>query len=95
MVNLHLERAIRILCLGAHPDDIEIGCGGTILHLLEANPDAEVCWVVFSGTESRNSTGMPGSTTVAVEGETDFGSCPARSARNSNTLAPSRRRTPT
>jgi LmbE family N-acetylglucosaminyl deacetylase len=26
---------LRLLCLGAHPDDIEIGCGGTVLRLLE------------------------------------------------------------
>ena len=38
----------RILCLGAHSDDIEIGCGGTILKLLEEHPGLEVMWVVFS-----------------------------------------------
>lgn len=40
----------RILCLGAHSDDIEIGCGGTMLRLLRTHPNAAVHWVVF-GTE--------------------------------------------
>lgn len=37
----------RVLCLGAHADDIEIGCGGTLLRLIEANPRLEVEWRVF------------------------------------------------
>jgi LmbE family N-acetylglucosaminyl deacetylase len=37
------------LCLGAHADDIEIGCGGTILTLLAARRNVECHWVVFSG----------------------------------------------
>lgn len=43
----------RILCLGAHCDDIEIGCGGTLLRLIEENPLAEVQWVVFSSNPAR------------------------------------------
>jgi len=39
---------LQILCLGAHSDDIEIGCGGTILRLREEYPDASIHWVVFS-----------------------------------------------
>ena len=39
---------LRVLCLGAHSDDIEIGCGGTILDLLRERPDADIRWVVFS-----------------------------------------------
>jgi len=39
---------LRILCMGAHSDDIEIGCGGTILRLAEEYPDCEFHWVVFS-----------------------------------------------
>jgi LmbE family N-acetylglucosaminyl deacetylase len=43
----------RILCLGAPCDDIEIGCGGTILRLLEENPSVRITWVVFSSTPQR------------------------------------------
>jgi LmbE family N-acetylglucosaminyl deacetylase len=46
--------AIReILCLGAHSDDIEIGCGGAILELIAAHPGVRVTWVVFSGNARR------------------------------------------
>ena len=37
MITCNLRGARRILCLGAHSDDIEIGCGGTILRLLETS----------------------------------------------------------
>jgi LmbE family N-acetylglucosaminyl deacetylase len=43
----------QILCLGSHCDDIEIGCGGTILHLLEEQPRTAVHWVVFASTPDR------------------------------------------
>jgi LmbE family N-acetylglucosaminyl deacetylase len=43
---------LRILCLGAHSDDIEIGCGGTILRLL-AERKADVDWIVFSANPAR------------------------------------------
>jgi LmbE family N-acetylglucosaminyl deacetylase len=43
----------RILALGAHADDIEIGCGGTLLRLLEEHPGLEVTWVVFCSTPER------------------------------------------
>jgi LmbE family N-acetylglucosaminyl deacetylase len=43
----------KILALGAHADDIEIGCGGTILRLLEENPASEVCWVVLGASGQR------------------------------------------
>jgi len=42
-----------VLCLGAHADDIEIGCGGTILHWAEQSPDLAFHWVVFSANGER------------------------------------------
>jgi LmbE family N-acetylglucosaminyl deacetylase len=39
---------LTVLCLGAHSDDIEIGCGGTILRLAQEYPDTVFHWVVFS-----------------------------------------------
>lgn len=41
-----------VLCLGAHSDDIEIGCGGTVLKLLETSPDLRVDWVVLTASGS-------------------------------------------
>lgn len=42
-----------MLCIGAHCDDIEIGCGGTILTILARNPGIAVDWVVFSSDDAR------------------------------------------
>jgi LmbE family N-acetylglucosaminyl deacetylase len=42
-----------VLCLGAHCDDIEIGCGGTLLRLTEEHPGLSVHWIVFSSTPLR------------------------------------------
>jgi len=44
---------LRLLCFGAHSDDIEIGCGGTILRLVAEIPDLCVRWIVFSATNVR------------------------------------------
>jgi LmbE family N-acetylglucosaminyl deacetylase len=44
---------VSILCLGAHSDDIEIGCGGTVLRLLSERPGSSVHWVVFSAAPER------------------------------------------
>jgi LmbE family N-acetylglucosaminyl deacetylase len=44
---------LKLLCLGAHSDDIEIGCGATLLRLLAEHPGCEVHWVVMSATPAR------------------------------------------
>ena len=43
----------RILVIGCHADDIEIGCGGTLLALARSNPELEVDWVVLSARGER------------------------------------------
>jgi LmbE family N-acetylglucosaminyl deacetylase len=44
---------LQILCLGAHSDDIEIGCGGAVLRLLGDHPGSKVHWVVFAAPGER------------------------------------------
>ncbi len=45
---------LRVLCLGAHSDDIEIGCGASLLALMEANRAVNMRWIVFSGDSIRH-----------------------------------------
>jgi LmbE family N-acetylglucosaminyl deacetylase len=52
-VEVRLTGLRQVLCLGAHADDIEIGCAGTVLRLLEENPGLEVRWVVLSAAGDR------------------------------------------
>ncbi len=59
-VNLGRTGHLKILCLGAHSDDIEIGCGGTLLELRQCGIALTFYWVVFSaagrrGEEARKS----------------------------------------
>jgi LmbE family N-acetylglucosaminyl deacetylase len=54
---------LTILCIGAHSDDIEIGCGGTILRLLDAPVPLKLHWVVLSacgvrGEEARRAADL-------------------------------------
>lgn len=46
-------RPLRLLAIGAHPDDIEIGAGGTLLTLAESQPGFEVRYLVLTGTAER------------------------------------------
>lgn len=52
MQPLKLDKIKKILCLGAHSDDIEIGCGGMILQWLSSHKNLEIVWVVFSSEGS-------------------------------------------
>ncbi|HLW53556.1 MAG TPA: PIG-L deacetylase family protein [Candidatus Angelobacter sp.] len=53
---------MNILCLGAHSDDIEIGCGGTILRFREQYPHWSFHWVVFSAIGVRETEARRGAT---------------------------------
>jgi LmbE family N-acetylglucosaminyl deacetylase len=73
MIQLHLKPnsngLINVLCLGAHSDDIEIGCGGTILQLAVQYPEMVFHWVVFSAigireAEARCAAGLFGGAAV-------------------------------
>ena len=48
-----VEPLRRVLAVGCHADDIEIGCGGTLLALARANPELEVDWVVLAAQSGR------------------------------------------
>jgi LmbE family N-acetylglucosaminyl deacetylase len=47
------DSPLRLLVVGAHADDIEIGCGGTLLRLAAGRPDLSVDWVVCSAAGAR------------------------------------------
>jgi len=57
MINVSLSsgsnKPLHVLCLGCHSDDIEIGCGGTILRLIQDYPGVRFYWVVFSAIGPR------------------------------------------
>jgi LmbE family N-acetylglucosaminyl deacetylase len=53
MISCNLNRVKRVLCLGAHSDDIEIGCGGTVLRMIEQWKSIEFYWLVLSSNPTR------------------------------------------
>ncbi len=52
-VDFGVSKKLNLLLIGAHCDDIEIGCGGTLLRLSEENKIDHVKWIVFASTEER------------------------------------------
>ena len=54
------EGGLNVLCLGAHCDDIEIGCGGTILRLCQEGKVNQLKWVVFTSTKEREAEARAG-----------------------------------
>ena len=53
MIGSQLPSVRRILCIGAHIDDIEIGCGGTLLQYLSQPSPIEFYWLVFCSSPPR------------------------------------------
>ena len=54
-----------ILCLGAHPDDLEIGAGGTILRLARELPGCRFHWIVFGAHGARAVEAMRAASALA------------------------------
>ena len=53
LIGAPTDRPLRLLAIGAHADDVEIGAGGTILRLAQELPAIDVRWVVLSATGER------------------------------------------
>jgi LmbE family N-acetylglucosaminyl deacetylase len=66
-LNLAFDAAssLNVLCLGAHSDDIEIGCGGTILRLAKQFPNCVFHWVVFGAQGTRATEARRGASLFA------------------------------
>lgn len=60
---------LRVLCLGAHSDDIEIGCGGTLLQFKKTYRDLHFDWVVFSAAGARGGEASKGAELFTAGGE--------------------------
>ena len=54
------EKPLTVLCVGAHSDDIEIGCGATLLQLSRCVPKPKFCWVVLSAKGARKVEALRG-----------------------------------
>jgi LmbE family N-acetylglucosaminyl deacetylase len=76
MIQLNLDpgpsKLLRVLCLGCHSDDIEIGCGGAILRMAAQYSNCAFHWVVFSaagvrGTEARRGAELFAGAALAQE----------------------------
>ena len=46
-------RRLDVLCIGAHCDDIEIGCGGSLLALQQRHPECLIHWLVLTSNPAR------------------------------------------
>jgi LmbE family N-acetylglucosaminyl deacetylase len=75
MIKLELAKGhhepLTILCLGAHSDDIEIGCGATILQLGRRSVKPRFCWVVLSAAGVRQVEAQKAAERFAAGCETD------------------------
>ena len=72
MISLQLPSgALRIVCLGAHPDDVEIGCGGTLLTLAESR-DIHAVVAVATGSGNRHEEAIKSTARFLPGADTDM-----------------------
>jgi LmbE family N-acetylglucosaminyl deacetylase len=53
VITSNLDGVRRVLCIGAHSDDIEIGCGGSVLRLVKSSKKIEFYWLVLCSNPRR------------------------------------------
>jgi LmbE family N-acetylglucosaminyl deacetylase len=72
LISLQLPSgALRIVCLGAHPDDVELGCGGTLLTLAESR-DIHAVVAVATGSGTRHEEAVKSTARFLPGAETDI-----------------------
>lgn len=83
MFTLNLDapsaQPLQVLCIGAHCDDIEIGCGGTLLALQRRYPDCRIHWLVLTSTAARRREAMAAAEALlcgSARGEIHIGELP-------------------
>ena len=72
-------RNLEILCIGAHCDDIEIGCGGTILALQQRHADCRIHWFVLTSVPARRAEAIAAAEALvrpSARGEVRIGDLP-------------------
>lgn len=95
------HKQLRVLCLGAHSDDIEVGCAGTLLRWLREYRRVDVTWVVLSAPDGRAEEGKRSARSLLrgaarvdlIFGEFPDAHLPADFARAKTFLTGLRRRT--
>jgi len=73
------KKSLRILCIGAHCDDIEIGCGGALLELQRQRSKLLIDWIVLSGSAGRRDEALRGMRAIvrrSCRGQLRFGDFP-------------------
>jgi LmbE family N-acetylglucosaminyl deacetylase len=61
-------RRLQVLCIGAHCDDIEIGCGGLLLELQRDHPDCQIHWLVLTSVPARHDEALAAVHAMVHEG---------------------------
>lgn len=69
---LTLGRVRSMVAVGAHPDDIEIGAGGTLLTVSAANPGIRVHYVLLTGTPERQAEARAAAAAFLPDADVSF-----------------------